>query len=278
MKIATAQTFVSSDISSNGIAIRALIERAAEEDARIINFCEGALSGYAKSQILTKDAWHSFDWVIQETELRSIANLCGKLGVFAVVGGAYRLSDGLPPHNCLYVFSDKGQLVTRYDKRFLSNTELDGWYTPGSVPITFNVENYRLGCAICIEVQFPEVFIEYEQLNVDAVLFSSFGIPRFFQTALEALAGLNSIWLAAATPSQTAKEGSAGIIGPDGKWIARCSILNEPSLVVTELNRNNPAYDVPLNKARPWRKAARQGDIYREKISGHACSKDRTSF
>ncbi len=255
-----------------------MIKRAAGEGACLVNFCEAALSGYAKSQILTQDAWQSFDWASQETELRSIANLCGKLGVFSVVGGAHRLSEDLPPHNCLYIFSDKGELVTRYDKRFLSSTELNGWYTPGSVPITFDVEGFRFGCAICIEVQFPEVFTEYEQLNADAVLFSSFGIPGFFQTALEAYAGLNSIWVAAATPAQCANEGTAGIIGPDGKWTARCSQLEEPCLVLTEINRNMPAYDVALNKARPWRRSAKQGDIYREKMVSHPRSKDRTSF
>jgi deaminated glutathione amidase len=278
LKLAVAQTFVLSDISNNGIAIRAMIKCAAEEGARLVSFCEGALSGYAKSQILNQDAWHSFDWASQEAELRGIAILCGELRVFAVVGAAHRFSEELPPHNSLYVFSDKGELITRYDKRFLSNAELKGWYSPGSIPITFEVENYLFGCAVCIEVQFPEVFIEYEQLNVDAILFSSFGIPKFFQTALEAHAGLNGIWIAAATPAQTASDGSAGIIGPDGKWIARCLAVNEPSLVFADLDKNSTAYDVALNKARPWRKTARQGDIYREKLTNLAKSKDRKSF
>lgn len=177
LRIAAAQTVVSPDIAANGSAIRAMIARAAGEGARLINFCEGALSGYAKSQILKQGDWQAFDWAIQEAELRAIAELCGQLRIVAVVGGPHRLGRGYPPHNSLYVFSDTGALLTRYDKRFLSNTELAGWYTPGTEPVMVDVDGYRFGCAICIESQFPEIFSDYERLGVDGVLFASYGLP-----------------------------------------------------------------------------------------------------
>lgn len=278
MKIATAQTVVSSDIPANGGAIRAMISSAAAQGARLVNLCEGALSGYAKSQIKKPDEWTAFDWETQEAELRAIADLCGRLNIFAVVGGAHRLSDAHPPHNSLYVFSESGFLLTRYDKRFLSNTELGGWYTPGTDPVIFDADGYRFGCAVCIESQFPEIFSEYERLNVDAVLFSSYGIPSYFQIALRAHAGLNCLWVGAATPAQTASKGAAGIIGPDGKWTARCSDTPEPGLVATTLDRKDLAFDIPLKKARPWRTKARQGDIYREKMVDDPRSSDRSGF
>lgn len=278
MKIAAAQTIVSSDIHANGIAIRTAIVEAAEEGTRLVNFCEGALSGYAKSQIVHPDRWADFDWATQEAELRAIAELCGQLGVFATVGGAHRLSEDHPPHNSLYVLSDRGDLLTRYDKRFLSNSELDRWYTPGAEPTTFQVDGYCFGCAICIESQFPEVFSEYEGLNVDAVLFASYGIPEYFQVALRAHAGLNCIWISAATPVQKAEKGPAGIIGPDGKWAARRPSTPEPGLATAVLDRNDPIYDIPLRKARPWRAKARQGDIYREKRVDHPRSENRSGY
>ncbi len=265
MKLATAQTFVSSDISANGATIRLSITRAAAEGARLIVFCEGALSGYAKSQIIAPAEWAGFDWAKQETELRAIADLCGTLRIFAAIGGAHRIADGYPPHNSLHVLSDEGVLLTRYDKRFLSNTELGGWYTPGIAPCLVEVDGYRFGCAICIESQFPEVFSEYGRLDVDGVLFASYGIPSYFQVALRAHAGLNCLWIAAATPTQVAGRGPACLIGPDGRWIAQCSESSEPDLLVAALDRNDPAYDIPLQKARHWRRRARQGDIYREK-------------
>lgn len=278
MKIAAAQTPVDSDIASNGAAIRAVLSVAASEGVGLVTFCEGALSGYAKSQIVRPDTWESFDWNAQEAELRSIAAHCASLGIAAVVGGAHRLSPGTRPHNCLYVFSASGELVTRYDKRFLSNTEITEWYTPGSEPIVFDLDGYRFGFAICIEVQFPEVFSAYEALGVDAVLFGSYGIPEDFQIALRAHAGLNCLWIAAATPAQKAPDGPAGVIGPDGRVIAHCPAAAEAGFVVATLDRDNPDYDIALNKARPWRAKARLGDIYRERMVDDARSRERTRY
>ena len=278
LKIAAAQTLVSSDIAANGGAIRNMITAAAAGGVRVINFCEGALSGYSKFQIMHPDDWRRFDWNRQEAELREIADLCGDLGICAVVGGAHRLADGYPPHNSLYVFSEEGALLTRYDKRFLSNSELGGWYSPGAAPVTFDVDGYRFGCAICIESQFQEVFQEYETLRVDAVLFSSYGIAEYFQIALRAHAGLNCIWISAATPVQKAAKGPAGIIGPDGKWITQCPATPEPSLATAVLDRDDPLYDIPLQKARPWRLKARKGDIYREKMVDDPRSENRSGY
>ena len=278
MKIAAAQTIVSPDITANGRTIRSMIAATAADGARVINFCEGALSGYSKSQILHPEDWASFDWRQQEAELRAIADLCGDLRIFAVVGGAHRLAEGYPPHNSLYVFSETGALLTRYDKRFLSNSELGGWYSPGTAPITFDINGYRFGCAICIEATFPEVFQEFANLGVDAVFFSSYGIPEYFQIALRAHAGLNCIWIGAATPVQKAAKGPAGIIGPDGKWVAQCAATPEPGLATAVLNRDDPAYDIPLQKARPWRLKARQGDIYRERMADDPRSEDRSGY
>ncbi|MES0022407.1 MULTISPECIES: carbon-nitrogen hydrolase family protein [unclassified Mesorhizobium] len=278
MKIAAAQTVVSKDLSANGAAIRQVLSDAASEGVRLVSFCEGALSGYSKFQIAEPNDWVSFDWSAQEAELRGIAALCGKFGIFAVVGGAHRLSATHRPHNSLYIFSASGELLTRYDKRFLSHSEVTDWYTPGTEPIIFEADGYRFGCAICIESQFPEVFSEYERLGTDAVLFSSYGIPEYFQAALRAHAGLNCLWISAATPAQKAPKGPAGILGPDGKWSALCPASPIPCYAVAVLDRDDPDYDVPLQKARPWRAKARLGEIYREKMVDDTRSRNRGGY
>ncbi len=278
MKIAAAQTLISKDVFENGATIRHILSEAASQGVELVNFCEGSLSGYSKSQISDPNDWASFDWEEQKAELRSIAELCGQLKIGAVVGGAHQLSTTLRPHNSLYVISASGDLITRYDKRFLSNSEVNEWYTPGTEPVVFEVNSFRFGCALCIESQFPEVFIEYERLGVDAVLFGSYGIPEYFQIALRAHAGLNCLWISAATPAQEAPNGPAGIVGPDGKWSARCSAVPNSSFSVAHLDRNDPNYDIPLQKARPWRAKARQGDIYKERLVQDERSRNRTIY
>lgn len=278
MKIAAAQTHVSKDISANAVRIRQVMSDAAAQGVRLISFCEGALSGYAKAQIATPDAWRSFEWDRHEIELRSIAALCAKHGIFAVVGGAHRLSGTERPHNSLYIFSDSGDLLTRYDKRFLSNSEVNGWYTPGSEPVVFDVDGFRFGCAICIESQFPEVFMEYERMGADVVLFSSYGAPESYQVALRAHAGLNCLWISVTTPAQEAHKGPAGVVGPDGQWAALCAVSNDTDFTASVLDRHAPAYDIPLRKARPWRAKARSGEIYREQMVVDERSQNRGGY
>jgi predicted amidohydrolase len=271
IRIAAAQTPVSGDVAENGAVIRTMIAEAAAGGARLVLFCEGALSGYAKAQIKAPGDWQTFDWTQQQRELATIAALCGERSIAAVVGGAHWLPEGRP-HNSLYVASPQGKLLTRYDKRFLSHSEISDWYVPGRQPVTFEIDGYRFGCAICIEVQFPEIFAEYERLGVDAVLFASYGITDLFPTLLRAHAGLNCLWIAGATPAQKAHKGPAGIIGPDGNVVAHAAAEPVAAMAIAVLDRTDRAWDVPLNKARPWRRAARQGDIYREE---HLARMDR---
>lgn len=268
MKIAAAQSLVTKDVAENGRTIRTLIEQAATEGARLINFCEGSLSGYSKAQIASPEDWKHVNWRAHQTELDAVAKTCREKHIFAVIGSASPAPSPHPPRNSQFVINDEGEMLMRYDKRYLSNSELDGWFTPGKHPKTFEVDGYRFGCLTCIEVHFPELFMEYESLDVDAILFSSYGIGNFSQIALRAHAGFNCVWISAATPAQKAPQGPSRILGPDGKVIASCTAEPGNQLVFAELDREDPNYDIPINKARPWRRAARQGKIYTEKQIG----------
>ncbi|MFC8454598.1 hypothetical protein [Kitasatospora sp. NPDC057223] len=53
-----------------------------------------------------------------------------------------------------------------------ANTELSYLYTPGTDPLTFDIDGIRFGAALCIEANFPALFAEYERLDVDCVLLS----------------------------------------------------------------------------------------------------------
>ena len=128
MIIATAQSEVKSSVHENGIEIRRLIKVAKEKGASLVHFCEGALSGYAKQQV---KGWRDFDTDQIKEELRLIQATCKQLGIYAVIGSAHQLSKGNRPHNSLYIISNEGEIINRYDKRKCSQSEIDNWYTPG---------------------------------------------------------------------------------------------------------------------------------------------------
>jgi deaminated glutathione amidase len=68
----------------------------------------------------------------------SLAWRC-RLGIWVVLGSAHRLSGGQKPHNRVYVISDSGEIVDRYEERFCGG-DPDGragdlaHYTPGDHP------------------------------------------------------------------------------------------------------------------------------------------------
>lgn len=261
MKIAVCQSSVTGDIAANGASIRALLGEAADHGARLAVFCETALSGFVKDHISTPDDWSRYDWPLLERECAAIGALCRERGIVAAFGTAHRFDADRPPHNSLLVIGDDGAIVARYDKRFLSHSELQGWYTPGEGMATFEVDGYQFGAAICIETQFPELFGDHERMGVDAILFPSMSMPAFFQTSTLAHAGHNCLWIAAATCAEASGQGTGGLAGPNGKWLARCG--EGETLAIAEIARSDPKLDVALTRARPWRAAARRGDIYR---------------
>ncbi|MGW1712838.1 carbon-nitrogen hydrolase family protein [Streptomyces sp. NPDC002156] len=271
--MAIAQTTISADARQNGLTVRRLMREAAEAGARLIQFPEGCLSGYAKEQI--RD-WDQVDWRAIEEEHRHVAALAAELRLWVVLGSAHRLTPPHRPHNSLYVIADNGQVAGRYDKRYCSNTEILRYYTPGVRPTVFSVDGFRFGCAICIEVNFPELFEEYERLGVDCLLLSAYPVDTVFEVKARAHAATNNYWLAMATPAQTTALLNSELIGPDGTVLARADATTE--LIIGELDRHAPEFDTALNQARPWRAGARQGDIYRSRHVSDPRSDDLTGF
>lgn len=258
IRIATARSAISDDVRNNGAHLRGLMERAAAAGARLVHFPEGALSGYAKAQI---HDWEAVDWEAVEEELSTLATLAHRLGLWVAVGCAHRLDPPHRPHNSLWILSDQGAVAGRYHKRFCSNGELKGWYTPGMDPLLFEVDGYRFGCALCIEVCFPHLFAEYERLGADAVLLSAYSDDPIHGVMARAHAATTGCWISLSTVAEGTRLPSA-ILGPDGGIVAESALNAGPDPLVATLDRDAPAYEVALRRARPWRAQARAGDIY----------------
>jgi len=258
MLIAIAQSLVTSDVRQNGLHIRTLMKQAAAAKVRVVHFSEGALSGYVKSQV---KAWQDADWTAIAKELAAIADAAAKLGVWVVVGCNHRLAPPSWPQNGLYVISDQGAILTRYSKRFCSHTEVTSWYTPGTDPVTFEVDGVRFGCALCIEVCFPELFAEYEQLHVDCVLLSSYSRDPVHGLMARAHAATNCYWVSLAVPAQCSSGLPSMLVGPDGEVIAE-GTAGQADLVPGTIDPDASQFEIALRHARPWRARARTLEIY----------------
>ncbi|MFG2043831.1 carbon-nitrogen hydrolase family protein [Dactylosporangium sp. NPDC048998] len=271
LKIATTQPAGTADACENGRIVRELMREAAAADVRLIQFPEGFLSGYAKEQIAN---WDDVDWDAVRDELNAVTDLAAELRMWVVLGSAHPLTLPNRPHNSLYVISDQGEVVTRYDKRFCSNTEITRFYSPGFEPIVFDVDGYRFGLAICIEVNFPQLFAEYDRLGVDCLLLSAWPVDKIFFRKAQAHAAIQNYWLSLSVPAQSADLMPSAIIGPDGSELT--AVAAPAHLATVVLDRDAPEFHIALDLARPWRAEANRGEIYRNRRVEDPRSSDRT--
>jgi predicted amidohydrolase len=94
------------------------------------------------------------------------STLAGELGIHLHVGStAIGLADGKMA-NRGFLFGPDGKKITHYDKIHMFDVDLDNgesWresaaYTPGVTARLVNLPFGKLGCAICYDVRFPELF------------------------------------------------------------------------------------------------------------------------
>lgn len=183
-----------------------------------------------------------YQWEVLREELEETRELAKKLKLWTVFGAPHRLTPPHRPHNSLYVISDRGELVTRYDERLLSHTKISFMYSPGKIPVTFEVDGLRFGCAAGMESHYPEIFIEYERLDVDCVLFSTSGetpsaAPPFAAEVL-GLAASNTYWVSYASHAPQSVIAPPGIAAPNGQWAALCPADGTPGIAFADIATN----------------------------------------
>jgi predicted amidohydrolase len=273
IRMAIAQPTITADAAANGKKVRSLMRKAAAGRARLVQFPEGMLSGYAKEQI---GDWSQVDWDSVRSELEQIMALAAELEIWVVLGSAHPLTPPHRPHNSLYVISDAGLLVDRYDKRFCSHTELTHFYTPGFEPVVFDVDGYRFGALICVEINFPQLFSQYERLGVECLLLSAYPVDVGFELKARAHAAINCYWIAMSLPGQTIDLMPSGLINPAGIYTTQ--VLGTSELAFATIDRDDQTVAGPLKGARPWRAAATKGDIYRARAVTDPRSANRTAL
>lgn len=288
--LAVAQTPVREDprdvdvLHESGSQVRALMREASALGARIVHFPEGAIC-FPHKLIMSVDGpdavgpadWDRCQWPVLQAELAAIGELARELRLWTVIAAVHRLTEPNRPHNSLYVISDRGEVVTRYDERLLSNTKVSYLYAPGSSPVTFDVGGVRFGCLLGMEIHYPELFAEYEKLDVDCVLFSTTGIsPGNAAVQAQGHAAVNSYWVSFSVPTQHSTTAPSGIIAPNGEWLERCPADGSPSVAVVDLDDGSMVAAESVTHARPWRRKSRSG-IYTAHQVTDPRSEDRTA-
>ena len=208
-------------LRAQGDRIIDAVAASAAGGARIAVVPENALASPHKRHVsrsapeLDEADWTKVDWAELRVQLGRIASAAQQHGVAVVVGALHDLGVDRRPHNCLYVISSTGQLLTRYDKRRLSTTEITYLYTPGTEAVLVSVEGLRIGFVIGLEALFPDFFTAYADEGADLVVAASHG-GGIFEQLVRSYAAVNMTPVALVIPPSSSETSRTGVYGWNG--------------------------------------------------------------
>lgn len=166
MNLAVVQMASGADVMANLVAARHLLERAAEQGARLAVLPENfAAMGHGDLVALSR-AEARGDGPI----LPWLSRTARELGLWVVAGTLPLPPEGAPqtkPRACSLLIDDRGERVARYDKLHLFDVEVGDargryWesadYDPGDDLVVADTPVGRLGLTVCYDLRFPELY------------------------------------------------------------------------------------------------------------------------
>lgn len=226
------------DVPANVAAHVRLIERAGEQEVKVLVFPELSVTGYVGT--LLTEAPESCVVDPEGPAIDPIRAACRDNKVAAVLGGSLATEQGLGLG--AVVVDRQGGVCTTYQKRHLDRDERK-WFVPGSVDRAIEVDGWRLGLGICYDSSFPEQARALALDGADAYLVSgAFPVGEsdhrrtvyFPARALE-----NTLYVAFANYVGAHDGldycGRSAVYGPDGRVLADAG-PDEEGLAIVDLN------------------------------------------
>lgn len=220
LKVAICQFPVSGDLKSNSEYIKKFIREAASDKADIIQFSEAALTGYPPKDI---PSFQNYNWGNLRGETKEIMAMAKENNIWVVLGSAHYISENEAPLNCLYIISNEGKIVDRYDKSMLTSGDLK-YYTPGNHIAIIELKGYKIGFLICYDSCFPEMYNIYRYKEVKLMMHSFYNAHHAGKTILDEIipaeirvrASDNLMWVLATNSSGSYSSWPSCIARPDG--------------------------------------------------------------
>ena len=220
LKVATCQFPVTGEVKSNANYIKKFIIEAAQNQADIVHFSEAALSGYPPEDI---PSFENFDWEALRAVTYEIMDLARKNNIWIILGSAHFISREEKPLNSLYIISNEGKIVDRYDKSMLTKGD-SKFYTAGNHIVVVELKGYKLGFLICYDSCYPEMYNIYRHKGVKLMFHSFYNAHHEGETILDEIipaeirvrASDNTMWVIANNSSGYYSSWPVCIARPDG--------------------------------------------------------------
>lgn len=244
MKVAIIQTSSTPDFDENFEFVKEQLKKAKIEGATMAILPECVMC-WAKSDVTRQKAKTLAEWQI------SLSSLISDYHMHTVWGGLQVLEND-KIYNTTLVFSDKGELISTYEKTHLFQLFLKDKITVDETetyefgrtgPVTVEIDDLKIGLSICYDIRFPELYLKYA--GVDAIICTAAFTKKtgraHWETLLRARAIENQCYVLAAGQcginelNGIQTWGHSMIIDSWGKILANAE--KEPGIIMAEIDK-----------------------------------------
>ncbi len=303
LTIATCQFPTCADINRNYNYILKQMTNARTRGAQVAHFPEACLPGYVGHDI---NSYKNLDWHLLESCTREIIHHAGRLKLWVILGSVHQLTGQHKPHNSLYIISDQGEILDRYDKRFCAGdaSEQSGellHFSPGDHASVFDIQGVRCGALICHEYRYPELYRDYKKKGVELVFHSFHAAnmdpkqyqdmqqqvgPQFHKinrgstlpeitmpASVQAACAGSHLWISCSNSSAKISCWPGFFVRPDGVITGRLR-RNTPGILITTIDTEQKLYDSTV----AWRDRAMQGIFHSSTLVKDKRSEERRTL
>ena len=236
MKIALWQTTPRHTITEALEALKNTTVQAAENGAELLVTPEMFIGGYNIGEAQVRRHAMQSDYVISK--------LIGITVTYktALIVGMANNSDQSPTNSCIAI-NAAGKILGKYDKTHLfGDVDRQQFITGTQLSKIVTLNGWRIGLAICYDVEFPEVVRALALSGADLVVTPTANMTPFDSVAtrlVPARAEENAVYMAycnyVGREGEFFYNGLSCICGPDGNDITRADAQNE-ALLFTDLD------------------------------------------
>ncbi|RKY02891.1 hypothetical protein DRP77_07195 [Candidatus Poribacteria bacterium] len=137
----------------------------------------------------------------------AVAEKAKRYGTYIICPMLEREGDKI--YNSAVLIDRRGEVVGSYHKIHPTIGEIEAGITPGTDPVVFETDFGRIGCAICFDLNFPDVMIGLKRAGAEAIFFSSMFRGGLI---LSIWAFALGVWIVSSTPGEM-----SAIVDPLGR-------------------------------------------------------------
>jgi predicted amidohydrolase len=215
------------DRAANLARIERLAQACALEQAELLIAPELFLTGYNMG-----DDTPSMAEPANGPSSRQASEIARRHGLSLIYGYPEKTAEGV--YNSALAIDKDGKVVANYRKAHLFGDLERRCFVPGRDVVTTRIGGLTIGLAICYDVEFPEFIRAIVLQGADLIVVPTCLTAPYWEiptTIVRARAYENQVFLAYSNHVGTERDfdyiGLSGIVGPDGRDIARAGQNNE---------------------------------------------------